>query len=338
MPLAQAGRTPYHRGSPVTPGRRDELTSAEGRDDHGSGSGGIEVSERRDDAFVDGTLERDDQIRETAHRFPTPLVELGLVAPPGGTADIDFAVVADEAECEPFLRLAPIAPFPRSPGHDRGKVVGIPFRSFGEECHRADVGLLVQFAQGGGIGVLAWVDSALRHLPRIPVAHVLPAGLGLASTDQNDAVPVQQHHADAGAIRQLVPNGRDAPGHRPASASALTGTSSMPLVSSALAQRAMRSTLIGRALAVPTAKPRSRAASSSRASSRSIASGRGTPSSTAWARKVGTCAVEPVLITERLEEPSSRTRRPRPDASRRIGARAASSEVSLAPIKVTRPV
>jgi len=88
---------------------------------------------------------------------------------------------------------------------------------------------------------------------------------------------------------------------------AVIGTSTIPRLSAALAQRTMRSIEIGSAPAMPTALPRSRAIASSRASARSISVALGTASiatSDLAKRTLAAPAIWPAKL--RCAEPSSR--------------------------------
>ena len=60
----------------------------------------------------------------------------------------------------------------------------------------AHPGFLVQFAQGCGAQVFAFVDPALRHLPGIAFAVVDPLA------DEDETVGVDEHDADAGPVGQ----------------------------------------------------------------------------------------------------------------------------------------
>ena len=70
---------------------------------------------------VDRALERNDEIGQAAHLLPAPLVEFRPVAPSARMADVDLAVVALEAEGEPFLRLPTIPPFQARPATWSGR-------------------------------------------------------------------------------------------------------------------------------------------------------------------------------------------------------------------------
>src|SRR5580704_4435609 len=93
-----------------------------------------------------------------------------------------------------------------------------------------------------------------------------------APADENQAVAIEQHHADAGAIGEIFEF------HRAANfqlcfdlfATALIGTRSRPRLSAAFAHLAISSIDTGSADAIPTATLRSRAVISRRPSARSI--------------------------------------------------------------------
>src|SRR6202171_2691422 len=63
------------------------------------------MAECFDHFFVNRPLERNDQCGKTADRLPSPRVEFRPLAA-GGGVDVDFAFVAVETQCEPFLPLA----------------------------------------------------------------------------------------------------------------------------------------------------------------------------------------------------------------------------------------
>src|ERR1044072_6458614 len=62
--------------------------------------------------LIDRALERHDQLREVFHRLPGPADEFRLVAAAAGVGDVDLAVLAGEAQREPFLPLAAVTAFP----------------------------------------------------------------------------------------------------------------------------------------------------------------------------------------------------------------------------------
>src|SRR5690606_6780977 len=91
-----------------------------------------QMTEGGDDVLVDAALERHDQIGQRLHPLPAPGVELGLVAA-GRRVDGDLALVALEAEGEPFLRLAAIPALERDADQMRRQVVVDPVRRFGQQ-------------------------------------------------------------------------------------------------------------------------------------------------------------------------------------------------------------
>jgi len=52
------------------------------------------------------------------------------------------------------------------------------------------------------VGILAGVDAALRHLPGVTIGGRI--GIRAASADENQAILVDQHHADTGAVGQIL--------------------------------------------------------------------------------------------------------------------------------------
>src|SRR5690606_21399385 len=84
-------------------------------------------------------------------------------------------------------------------------VVGQPFGDFSELLDRAGAGLLVELAHCGRPGVLALVDATLGHLPDVAVGGMLgPAG---TAADEHTSCGVDEHHADALTIRQVLVTG-----------------------------------------------------------------------------------------------------------------------------------
>ena len=114
--------------------------------------------------------------------------------------DVDLALVAGEAQREPFLRLAAIFALPGLADDLARDVVGQPIVDLAELLDRADVGLLVELAQRRRLWILALVDAALRHLPGMRLVDVL--GPVDAPADEDAGLAVEHHHADAGAIGQ----------------------------------------------------------------------------------------------------------------------------------------
>ena len=114
--------------------------------------------------------------------------------------EVDVRVLAGEAGEVPDLPLADelafpelafelvrqvVEQFPRQAADDLDLVGG-------QAC------FLAQFAQHRRVQVLAIVDTALRHLPAVAFAVVD------ALADEGLAVRVDQHHADAGAVKRPV--------------------------------------------------------------------------------------------------------------------------------------
>src|SRR4051794_22197391 len=148
-----------------------------------------------------------------------------------GFPDVDLALVSLEAESEPLLALSAVSPAPSAPGDDLREVVAIPVGSLCEEPDRTDARLLVQFPNCRIQRRFSRIDAALRHLPGIAIRHVFAAGLGFAAADEDEVVFVEQHHADTGAVGQVLPGAGAAvaPSHgTPAVWMALTGTRVMP--------------------------------------------------------------------------------------------------------------
>src|SRR5438132_13766892 len=97
--------------------------------------------------LIDLALERDDQRRQALEAFPAPRREFRLVA--GRVIDVDLAVVAGEAHCEPLLCLSAIFALPGLADDLARDVVGEPVRDLGQLFHRADIGLLVKLTPRG---------------------------------------------------------------------------------------------------------------------------------------------------------------------------------------------
>src|ERR1700724_2383498 len=94
-------------------------------------------------ALVNRSLERHDQIGKIFHRLPSPADELGLVAA-AGAGDVDFGVLAGEANRVPFLALAAIAALPGAAGNGARNIVDQPFRDLAEFLDRAHAGFLIE--------------------------------------------------------------------------------------------------------------------------------------------------------------------------------------------------
>src|SRR6185503_14066422 len=128
--------------------------------------------------------------------------EFGLVSAAAGAGDVDFGVLAGKAHREPFLPLPAVAALPGAACHRAWNVVDQPIRDLAELLHRADAGFLVKLALGGFPGVLAGIDAALRHLPDVGFIDMFDAAGAAANEDQSGRI--DQHHADAGPVRQVL--------------------------------------------------------------------------------------------------------------------------------------
>src|SRR6185295_11740376 len=117
-------------------------------------------------------------------------------------------------------------------------------------------GFLIELAERCFPRVLAVVKSALRHLP--PRACALSLGVRVGAPPGPDqTLPVEHCNADAWAVGQIVR--RFGAHDRFIPERAVTGTIAMPCSEACLAKAAMRSIEARKAVAVPRAKPRSRA-------------------------------------------------------------------------------
>src|SRR5437879_6083740 len=102
--------------------------------------------------------------------------------------DVDFVVIAGEAQREPLLFLPAIFALPGLADDVARNVVGEPVRDLAELVDRADVGLLVQLAACRPPRVLAGVDAALRHLPDMNLVGMLGPVDAAADEDETLAV------------------------------------------------------------------------------------------------------------------------------------------------------
>jgi hypothetical protein len=119
----------------------------------------------------------------------------------GRTLDVDFALLAFKAQSKPFLPLTAISRAPGAMQDFRRDFVSQPFGCLGDERHARDAGLFVKFAQCCLIRLLAGIDPALRHLPFVARGDMLSLAFVAASTDKDEALFVEEHHADADAVR-----------------------------------------------------------------------------------------------------------------------------------------
>src|SRR5687767_902656 len=109
--------------------------------------------------------------------------------------DVNLAFLSGETQRVPLLRLAAVFALPRLSDDVARDIIAEPFRNLGKLLHRADVGFLEKFAQRRLVGVLALVDTALRHLPLVGLVDVLgPVG---AAADEHAAGAIEHHYADA---------------------------------------------------------------------------------------------------------------------------------------------
>src|SRR5260221_11867737 len=151
-------------------------------------------------ALIARPPERNAQRRQVLQRLPAPADELGLVATPGGRR-VDLAVLAGEAHGEPFLPLPAIAALPGAAGDGARNIVDQPVGDLAELLHRADAGFLVELALRRRPGIFAGIDATLRHLPDVGFIAMFDTAGPAADEDQPRCV--DQHHADAGPVRQV---------------------------------------------------------------------------------------------------------------------------------------
>src|SRR5215475_8934603 len=116
----------------------------------------------------------------------------------GGMGDVDLAVVSGEAQRIPFLTLPAVFAAPSLAQDLARDVVAELFRDLVELFDRTDVGLLVEFAQRRGPGVLAAIDAALRQLPSVKLVDML--GPVDPAADEDAAGAIEHRGADARAV------------------------------------------------------------------------------------------------------------------------------------------
>src|SRR3546814_9073528 len=83
--------------------------------------------------------------------------------------DVDVAVRAHETHQEPVLALAAIFAAPHLADQMIGQFVEIFFAAARDDFYQSamDAGFLTEFADRRFLGLLAVVDPALRHMPRL---------------------------------------------------------------------------------------------------------------------------------------------------------------------------
>src|SRR5580693_9377229 len=112
--------------------------------------------------------------------------------------EIDLALVAGEAQREPFLGLAAVFALPRLADNLARNVVLQPVGDFAQPLDGTDIGFLVQLAQRRRPWLFALVDAALRHLPgmrRIDMLRPLDA-----PADEDKTGAVEHQHTDTRPI------------------------------------------------------------------------------------------------------------------------------------------
>src|SRR5688572_776585 len=144
----------------------------------------------RDQLVVQLALEWHDQAGNFLEIGPAPGRELGLLG-----RDVDVAVGAEEAECEPFLALAaePALPDLR---HQLGRQIVLqPILALADIAGPVGADLLAHLAPGRLQRFFVFVDAALRHLP---------GGTGIVDAlgDEDLALLIEQGDADTGPVRQ----------------------------------------------------------------------------------------------------------------------------------------
>ena len=120
---------------------------------------------------------------------------------PGGMFHVDLVVVSGKAHGEPFLRLAAVFALPRLAHDFTRNVVFQPVSDLAEPFHRADIGLFAQFPHRRRPRLFAFIDAALRHLPRMREVDMFrPVD---APADEHQALAIEQNDANAGTIGEI---------------------------------------------------------------------------------------------------------------------------------------
>ena len=107
--------------------------------------------------------------------------------------------IAIEAQRVPTLRLTAVFSLARLCGNVWRIIIGIPLGSSLQKSNRLYGCLFVEFPEGCFLRILALVDPALWHLPRILVGRFSTSIVTFADPDQT--VPVYKKHTDTRAVR-----------------------------------------------------------------------------------------------------------------------------------------
>src|SRR3546814_10074759 len=107
----------------------------------------------------------------------------------------DLAVLTQKERQIPFLPLAAIPTLPQLSDQVFRQIIGQPAGRFGNDRDEIamDAGFFLKLAQRRIARVLALVDAALGHLPRL-------GGVIDALADEHESLAVAQHDADAGTL------------------------------------------------------------------------------------------------------------------------------------------
>src|SRR5262249_39084654 len=120
----------------------------------------------------------------------------------------DLAILAFEARSEPELLLAAVAPLPSAANDPLRQIVIIPSPRSADDPRCCDPRLFLELAARRVFWILALVEPTLRHLP--PLADTLRSAVAIGTpADENLGVAIDEHHADAGPVRQVVGRGHE---------------------------------------------------------------------------------------------------------------------------------
>src|SRR3990172_10676675 len=151
--------------------------------------------EFREDLFVNGALELDDETHDLGGRHPSPFAEFLMVV----GRDVDIAILAHEAHGEPFLRLPAIASAEGAANEMPRQLISEPTAMLGDDHGLVGAGFFLELAQRRDARLLAPVDPALRHLPHARRAFV-EIGRIHALAGEYEPIRIDEHDAYAGAI------------------------------------------------------------------------------------------------------------------------------------------